>query len=131
MDAEIVQKSPHFLCLALGPIEVRGVKLDTLIAHSGDGADRSGEVLFQRIAHRIQFEASGDSCRAAGAKSPREDRRESQKGTARVALRSHRCILPDITGNFTRTGGLLSAAPSTEGAALDAANKNEIACELR
>ena len=41
MDAEVIHELSHLFGLALGPVKVRSVKFDALIAHFGDGAHRA------------------------------------------------------------------------------------------
>ena len=60
LDADFVEQLADFLRFAGGPVEVRAVKLEGLPALLGDDAEGAHQVLFQHVAHGVEFESQGN-----------------------------------------------------------------------
>ena len=58
-QAEVVHPAAHLLGVGQRPVEIRRVELDRLVADPRDLAEGARNVLGQRAAHRVEFEADG------------------------------------------------------------------------
>ena len=78
-----VEQLADFLRFAGGPVEVRAVKLEGLPALLGDDAEGAHQVLFQHVAHGVEFESKGNLLALRGSRQRGSRRHRQSRGDAR------------------------------------------------